>query len=158
MSDPAAPAVRIDAEPAVSGLTWLATDNHNIGQLAISANTLTVTRRKTDPFGSPRGVDPTWPNTRGFVNGIRDNTGLTHLGAREYEPTSGRFISDDSVTDFSSPQQMNGYAYADNNPVTMSDPSGRLRGPSPGDAVASIAADKKKPSLQASTRGCCSAR
>ncbi|MFC5005353.1 polymorphic toxin-type HINT domain-containing protein [Dactylosporangium cerinum] len=107
-----------------TGLTWLAADHHGTGQLAIDAVSQTVTRRKTDPFGNPRGTDPAWPNPHGFVGGTRDATGLTHLGAREYEPTTGRFISDDSITDLADPQQINGYVYAANNPTTSSDPSG----------------------------------
>ncbi|MET7394308.1 RHS repeat-associated core domain-containing protein [Dactylosporangium sp. NPDC005572] len=107
-----------------TGITWVITDHHGTGQLAIDGTTLTATRRKTDPFGNPRGTDPTWPNPHGFVGGIRDNTGLTHLGAREYEPATGRFISDDRVVDYTNPQQINGYAYASNNPTTSSDPTG----------------------------------
>ncbi|WP_327008635.1 hypothetical protein OHA72_16115 [Dactylosporangium sp. NBC_01737] len=107
-----------------SGLTWLAADHHGSGQLAIDAVSQTVTRRKTDPFGNPRGTDPTWPNTQGFVGGTRDSTGLTHLGAREYEPATGRFISDDPITDVTSPLQINGYTYANNSPATLSDSTG----------------------------------
>ncbi len=44
------------------------------------------------------------------------STGLTHLGAREYDPTNGRFLSVDPVIDTDDPQQMNGYAYSNNNP------------------------------------------
>ncbi|MGI5180327.1 FG-GAP-like repeat-containing protein [Dactylosporangium sp. CA-152071] len=107
-----------------AGLTWVAADHHGSGQLAIDAVSQTVSRRKTDPFGNPRGTDPTWPNTKGFVGGTRDATGLTHLGAREYEPLTGRFISDDPITDYNDPLQVNGYAYAAANPVTNSDPTG----------------------------------
>src|SRR6185369_16000426 len=45
-----------------TGLTWIASDPHGTGELAINATTLAATRRKTDPFGNPRGTDPTWPN------------------------------------------------------------------------------------------------
>ncbi|WP_433077762.1 RHS repeat-associated core domain-containing protein [Dactylosporangium sp. CA-052675] len=112
------------ATRTASGTAWILSDPHGTGQLAINAASLTVTRRKTDPFGNPRGADPTWPNPHGFVNGIRDNTGLTHLGAREYDPATGRFISDDSVTNTQDPLQINGFAYADNSPLRLSDPSG----------------------------------
>jgi RHS repeat-associated protein len=108
------------------GLIWLASDNHGTGELGIDAGTLAVTRRKTDPFGNPRGTPPAWPTTHGFVNGPTDPTGLTHLGAREYDPGIGRFISVDPILDPADPIQMNGYAYADNNPTTASDPSGLL--------------------------------
>jgi RHS repeat-associated protein len=54
----------------------------------------------------------------------KDNTGLTHLGAREYDPTTGRFITVDPIMDLTDPQQWNAYGYANNNPTTFSDPSG----------------------------------
>ncbi|WP_238005997.1 RHS repeat-associated core domain-containing protein [Dactylosporangium sp. AC04546] len=107
-----------------AGLTWIIADHHETGQLAIDSSTLTATRRKSDPFGNPRGSDPVWPDSHGFVGGVRDGTGLTHLGAREYDPATGRFISDDLITDRSDPQQMNGYTYASNSPVTSADPTG----------------------------------
>jgi RHS repeat-associated core domain len=55
---------------------------------------------------------------------VTDPTGLTHLGAREYDPIAGRFISVDPVLTPGDPQQLNGYAYADNNPTTFTDPTG----------------------------------
>ena len=106
------------------GLTWLAADHHGTGQLAINAGTLALSRRKQDPFGNARGSQPTWPNPHGFIDGVADPTGYTHLGAREYDPTIGRFISVDPLMRISDPQQWNGYAYAGNNPETNSDPSG----------------------------------
>ncbi len=54
------------------------------------------------------------------------STGLTHLGAREYDPELGRFISVDPVMDLSDPQQMHGCTYSNNNPTTFSDPSGLI--------------------------------
>ncbi|GAA3233025.1 RHS repeat-associated core domain-containing protein [Dactylosporangium siamense] len=124
------------ASRTATGVTWLGTDHHNTGQVAVDAGTLATTRRKTDPFGNPRGADPTWPNSRGFVDGTRDGTGLTHLGAREYEPGTGRFISDDTVADYTDPQQINGYSYANGNPVTSSDPSGLWNDHDPKDTPA----------------------
>ncbi|MGJ3559552.1 RHS repeat-associated core domain-containing protein [Streptomyces sp. INA 01156] len=49
---------------------------------------------------------------------------MTHLGAREYDPTTGRFISVDPLLEVDKPQTMNGYSYASNSPVTISDPTG----------------------------------
>jgi len=62
---------------------------------------------------------------KGFVGGTKDNTGLTHLGAREYDPLIGRFISVDPVVDNKDPQQMHGYSYANNAPVTAEDADGK---------------------------------
>jgi RHS repeat-associated protein len=107
------------------GLTWTAGDPHGTNQLAINATTLATTRRKQDPFGNTRGTaPPSWPDDKGFVGGTLDSSGYTHLGAREYDPITGRFISVDPLFDVSDPQSWNAYAYADNNPISLTDPHG----------------------------------
>ncbi|WUD85851.1 RHS repeat-associated core domain-containing protein [Streptomyces sp. NBC_00503] len=63
-----------------------------------------------------------------MVGGTTDSTGLTHLGAREYDPTLGRFISVDPIIDTTDPQQMHGYTYGNNNPLINSDPDGNFFG------------------------------
>ncbi|MEE1742965.1 RHS repeat-associated core domain-containing protein, partial [Streptomyces sp. JV184] len=84
-------------------------------------------------FGQLRTPQSTAFGTRGFVGGTNDPTGLTHLGAREYDPTLGRFLSTDPVIDVNDPAQMNAYSYAHNNPLTKSDPDGlRPDGPAGG--------------------------
>lgn len=107
-------------------LTFLLSDHHGTGTTQVDASTLAITRRKTALFGGPRGPQPTtWQGDRGFVGGVRDaDTGLTHLGAREYDPSIGRFISVDPVMDLTDPLQLDGYGYSHNNPITRSDPSG----------------------------------
>ncbi|MFE3830659.1 polymorphic toxin-type HINT domain-containing protein [Streptomyces sp. NPDC059092] len=102
-------------------------DHHGTGQLAVSAADLTLTQRRTLPFGAIRGDAPkAWPGTKGFVGGTDDTkaTGLTHLGAREYDPGIGRFISVDPLLQSEIPQTLNGYSYGTQNPVTITDPSG----------------------------------
>ncbi|WP_166664400.1 RHS repeat-associated core domain-containing protein [Actinophytocola oryzae] len=108
------------------GLNWLASDHNGTGEVSINSATQQVSRRRHLPFGEPRGTAPSiWPGERGFVGGTLDaSTDLTHLGAREYDPTLGRFISVDPLMDLTDPQQMNGYTYSNNNPVTFSDPTG----------------------------------
>ncbi|MDF3146227.1 ricin-type beta-trefoil lectin domain protein, partial [Streptomyces sp. T21Q-yed] len=86
-----------------------------------------ISRRSFAPYGEVRGLRPTsWPSSRGYLGtGVDDYTsGLTHLGAREYDQSAGRFISADPVVDITDPLQINGYAYANNNPVTKGDPDG----------------------------------
>lgn len=110
-----------------SSLSFLSPDHQGTGQLSINGATQVVAYRRTLPFGSLRGSTGTWPGDHGFLGtGINDSTGLTHLGAREYDPTIGRFISVDPLMDLASPQQMHGYSYANNNPVTTSDPTGTM--------------------------------
>jgi RHS repeat-associated protein len=105
-------------------LTWQAGDLHGTTELSIDASTGSTTRLYTDPFGNPRDTT-TWPSSKGFVGGTTDPTGLTHLGAREYDPTTGRFISADPILQPSDPQQANGYSYANNTPTNASDPQRR---------------------------------
>ncbi|MDW5329924.1 RHS repeat-associated core domain-containing protein [Plantactinospora sp. KLBMP9567] len=112
------------ASRTTAGLTWLSADHQGTATVAIDAATQQATIRRQTPFGESRGGTPLWPNSKGFVGGIRDNTGLTHLGAREYDPDIGRFISVDPVQDLNDPQQWNAYAYSNNSPVTLSDPDG----------------------------------
>ncbi|MET8261358.1 RHS repeat-associated core domain-containing protein [Micromonospora sp. NPDC005553] len=108
-----------------AGLTWLAADHQGTANVAVSATAAqAATVRRQDPYGNPRGGNPTWANDKGFVGGTRDNTGLTHLGAREYDPTTGRFVSVDPVFDMQNPQSWTGYGYSSSAPVTFSDPSG----------------------------------
>ncbi|WP_240797601.1 RHS repeat-associated core domain-containing protein [Streptomyces sp. F001] len=86
-----------------------------------------VTRRAFKPYGELRGPKPsTWPNKRSYLGvGIDDAaTGLTHIGAREYDQNSGRFLSADPIIDIADPLQINGYAYSNNSPVSKSDPTG----------------------------------
>ncbi|MET8630870.1 polymorphic toxin-type HINT domain-containing protein [Kitasatospora sp. NPDC004669] len=106
--------------------TYQISDHHGTGILALDGTTLTKTRRPADPFGNPRGNQPTtWAGDHGFIGGTKDDaTGLTNLGARQYDPVHGRFISPDPVLDQADPQQWNGYAYSNNNPANLSDPSG----------------------------------
>jgi RHS repeat-associated protein len=113
------------AQRTGSGVTWLAADVQGTSQIAVTANdTQAVTRRRMTPYGEPRGKNPTWVNPKGFVGGDHDPTGLTHLGAREYDSGTGRFISVDPLQDLADPQQWNAYGYANNSPVTLTDPDG----------------------------------
>jgi RHS repeat-associated protein len=106
--------------------TWLFNDTQGTESLTIDDLTGQATTRRQTPYGQPRGdtSNNPWPTTKGFVGGNLDPTGLTHLGAREYDPTLGRFISIDPLQDLTSPQQWNGYAYANNNPINLADPTG----------------------------------
>lgn len=100
----------------------------NTAELSIDAVTLNVTRRFYDIYGRVRGAAPgAWPDENGFLNQPADsNTGLDLMGARNYDPLAGRFVSVDSVLEDSDPNQMGGYTYAGDNPVNHSDPSGLM--------------------------------
>ncbi len=61
----------------------------------------------------------------GFAGGVNTAGGLVQFGVRDYDPVQGRFVSADSWTvGGSGTGGYNRYAYAGNNPVTFTDPSG----------------------------------
>ncbi|MBP2363417.1 MULTISPECIES: RHS repeat-associated core domain-containing protein [Streptomyces] len=102
-------------------------DHHGTAQVAIDTTTQELVQRRTTPFGATRGTEPIdWPGSKGFVGGTDDTktTGLTHLGAREYDTATGRFISVDPLLEIDKPQTLNGYTYAAQNPLAFTDPSG----------------------------------
>jgi RHS repeat-associated protein len=109
-----------------SSLTYTYSDSHNTTGTEINSVDLGATKRRSDPFGAARGTAPTsWVGTKGFVGGTEDETGTIHLGAREYDPAIGRFLSLDPIIDASDPQQLHGYAYANNAPPSFVDADGR---------------------------------
>lgn len=107
---------------------YLIPDRQGTDTLAIDYQTQTVTRRQYTPFGQSRdGASATWPGDKGYIGGAPDaTTGLETLGARQYDPQSGRFIDIDPILETADPQQMPGYDYAANDPVTGSDPAGEM--------------------------------
>ncbi|MEV7593014.1 DddA-like double-stranded DNA deaminase toxin [Streptomyces sp. NPDC089922] len=107
--------------------SYLIGDRNGTATTAVDTATQAVTRRKFTPFGETRGASPSsWPGEKGFVGGtVDESTGLTHLGAREYDPAIGRFISVDPEMNMAESQAMNPYGYANNSPITFSDPTGR---------------------------------
>ncbi|MEU8938465.1 polymorphic toxin-type HINT domain-containing protein [Streptomyces goshikiensis] len=114
------------------GRQMMVADHHGTSHTSIdmAGADMRVTRRKSMPFGEERGTQPsTWSGQRGFVGGTKDSdTGLTRLGARDYDPITGRFISVDPVVDYGQTGTMNPYAYSNNAPATFSDPDGLYYG------------------------------
>jgi RHS repeat-associated protein len=115
---------QVVAVRTAGALTWLVPDHQGTAHVSVTATDQTVVRRYQKPFGQPRGAAAAWPGDKGFVGGTIDDTGTVHLGAREYDPVTGAFLSVDPVIDFNDPQQMHAYSYAHGSPITMSDPDG----------------------------------
>jgi len=115
------------SSPTTSKLSWL--NPSALGQNTVNdevdATTKTVTHRYFDPFGNSRGSGAACTSSHSFLNApLNSTTSTVHLGARDYDPATGRFLSADPLLSTTDPQQANGYTYADSNPVTKSDPSG----------------------------------
>jgi len=63
-------------------------------------------------------------DTFGFNGKRQDPTTFAYFEARYYDPRIGRFLSPDTVIPGEQPQALNRYAFAFNNPISNSDPSG----------------------------------
>ncbi|MFI8073964.1 ricin-type beta-trefoil lectin domain protein [Streptomyces sp. NPDC086033] len=112
-------------------VTYQVANGQGTAVTAVDASTLAVTRRSFDPYGNPRGTKPgAWvaaDENHGFLGQPADPvTGLDLLGARNYDPVLGRFLSPDPVFETGDPNQMGGYTYAGDNPASGSDPSGLM--------------------------------
>jgi RHS repeat-associated protein len=107
-------------------LSYLSGDPHGTSTVSLDATTQAVTKRYLTPFGAARpGGTGVWADDKTFLDKTTDATsGLTYIGAREYDSATGRFLSVDPVLDTGDAQSLNGYTYADNSPVTLSDPTG----------------------------------
>ncbi|WP_329296013.1 RHS repeat-associated core domain-containing protein [Streptomyces sp. NBC_01455] len=100
-------------------------DPHGSNGLYLDSTAQTSTWRQFTPYGGTRGTSVNWLDNRGFLNAPDNtNTGLTQLGARQYDPTLGRFASLDPIFEATDDQQVAGYTYTASNPITNSDPSG----------------------------------
>jgi RHS repeat-associated protein len=96
-----------------------------------------------EAFGVPSHAGPLGNSATHFesyygFNGEDYNslTGLQYLRARYYEPESGTFLTRDSyLGDITQPLSLNRYAYAMNNPLMYTDPSGHMALDSEGNSV-----------------------
>ena len=60
-------------------------------------------------------------------------TGLVHMGARDYDPSTGRFLQEDPIMgELSQPQTLHPFTYVGNNPIIRTDPLGLSWRESPG--------------------------
>jgi RHS repeat-associated protein len=88
-----------------------------------STSQTVVASKEYDAFGNEVSSSGAWqgPFQYGGAFGYHTDTdyGLKHLGARYYDPTTGRFLSRDPIKD-----GRNWYGYSDNEPIGLSDPAG----------------------------------
>ena len=87
-----------------------------------------------DAWGNVRTNSGSTQGNYRFTGAERDvTTGLYHMGARFYDPTIGRWLSEDPAQDGSfEPSTLNLYAYVNNNPILVTDLTGLAPEPTPG--------------------------
>jgi len=92
-----------------------------VGEVDASGNL--TSSPKYDVYGAVRANGGTATSKQGFVGGlghVSDDTGLIYMRARYYDPSVGRFVSQDPAR--SGP---NWFAYCENNPVNGVDRDGK---------------------------------
>lgn len=100
------------------------TDDVGSVRLVIDSATGAIAQQLTyDPFGNVLSDSSPGFQPFGFGGGVYDvDTGLVHLGARDYDPETGRWTSADPMGFRSG--ETNLYAYAEGDPVNHADPTG----------------------------------
>ncbi|MFI7154751.1 RHS repeat-associated core domain-containing protein [Nonomuraea sp. NPDC050022] len=70
-------------------------------------------------------------HTLGYQGGYTDpSTGKINMAARWYQPSTGSFVSRDTLAESGDPSvQLNRYTYANDNPLTLTDPDGHKAKP-----------------------------
>ncbi len=81
-----------------------------------------------DAFGIEKNIDQNDTNPYRYCGEYYDTeTGTIYLRARYYDPSMGRFISEDSyLGNNTDPLSLNLYTYCANNPILYKDPSGHV--------------------------------
>ena len=80
-----------------------------------------------DEFGVTTSTGDTFFNEVTFTGSIADASGLLYMNARYYNPATARFLSQDTYTGSAfDPWTQHLYAYCNNNPVNMIDPTGHV--------------------------------
>jgi RHS repeat-associated protein len=102
----------------------LVTDEVGSVRMVLNAATGAVEQRiEYDGFGGITSQTSAGFQPFGFAGGLHDrDTGLVHLGAREYDPATGRFTTPDPIRFAGGDTNL--YVYAGNDPVNRVDPLG----------------------------------
>lgn len=109
-------------------VVYFHTDAVGSVRMTTDASGQVLERYDYQPFGEPWPATPAQPEVRRFGGQELDaETQLQHAGARQYLGQTGRFTAVDPghVGGYLlQPQSWNGYAYAGNNPLWFTDPTG----------------------------------
>jgi len=105
-------------------LTYLHGDHLGSASLGTDASGALLNEMRYTPYGVTRSGD--MPTDRRFTDQRWESgLGLYDYGARFYSAALGRFVSADTIVpNPQNPGDFNRYAYAANNPLRYSDPSG----------------------------------
>jgi RHS repeat-associated protein len=126
-----------DVKTDGSGTYRILSDHLGSARLVVNTADGTVAERMDfDEWGNVTADAAPGTTPYGFAGGLYDRTTtLTRFGARDYDPTFGRWAVKDPIRFDGG--QINIYVYADNDPVNESDPTGL--DPNPGKHISCLA-------------------
>jgi len=95
--------------------------------LTNSAGTTDTALYTYDPYGQTLTSSGTLASTNPFryASGYQDASGNYHYGQRYYNPATGRWTQQDSISQINDPANANKYVYVGNDPINLTDPSGQ---------------------------------
>ena len=116
--------VGLQAQAQTGTVTYIYTDQQGTPLAEADVNGNITATFDYAPYGSQAlGTAPNGPGYTGHVND--PDTGLVYMQARYYDPATGRFLSTDPIGPAPSDAfNFNRYAYANNNPIINTDPTG----------------------------------
>ena len=118
----------VSSASAGETITYFHNDILGSPVVATDINGLVAWKEHYRPYGD-RIIDATESanNALWYTGKSHDEeTGLTYMGARYYDPVSGRFMGiDPAPIDLRNTHSFNRYTYANNNPLKYTDPTGK---------------------------------
>ena len=114
---------QVDERQGSTTLNYLYNAQGSIIGLTNSSGHL-VNQYAYDPYGNTTTSTGSAPNYFGFDAGLNTNTGLQHFGARYYDASDDRWTQEDPLNQVNDLTQADRYAFAADDPITLSDPLG----------------------------------
>ncbi|MCR8843748.1 hypothetical protein NQ117_08615 [Paenibacillus sp. SC116] len=116
-------------DAATSQLQYYQLNGHGDVVAIVDETGKKLNEYRYDIWGLPLEEKETVPNILKYSGEYWDKTtGLQYLRARWYDPSMGRFISEDTYEgEQGNPLSLNLYTYVENNPLNFIDPSGHMK-------------------------------
>src|SRR5580765_1544688 len=108
------------ASTSSNGTEWLHS-NHIGSVVAVTKTDGSIYAQQYSTYGLPAQA---LKSPLGFNAQRHDESGLIYLHARYYDPSIGRFLTPDPISNTSHPSGLDPYEYAHNNPIMKADPTG----------------------------------